>query len=224
MRTPPLVAALLLAGCMTVDTRTSAGYEGARTYSGARADLALIGEAALSLNLPVLVIFGADLPLSLVADTALLPITLGEERIRQEGIGAAKRAEQDGPSPVQTLSGVTPRENARRLFEACASYFARLDARVTDCFAADAEVMTGGLVTTGARYKLELGALLVRLRKSGGFISYRKPSFRRVEERVRVDATLVSSLVERTPVHFFMAEGGDGGWRIVEASGPPWPE
>ena len=35
-RLTPLLAALALAGCMTFDTRTNAGYDGARTFSGTR--------------------------------------------------------------------------------------------------------------------------------------------------------------------------------------------
>ena len=97
----PLLA-LGLSACMTFDTRTNPGYGGPRVYSGVREDLALLRNAFLSLDLPLLFMFTLDLPLCLVADTALLPLTIAEER----GRGAER---ENGRGAERGVSGLARR-------------------------------------------------------------------------------------------------------------------
>ncbi len=221
----PLLA-LGPSACMTFDTRTNPGYDGPRVYSGVREDLSLMRNAFLSLDLPILVLFTLDLPLCLAADTALLPLTMAEGRDRGPERHAALGSDVDVPGPAQPLPGAPNQENARRLFETCAARFEALDSSAADCFAVDARVVSGDeREQSGARYKLELEHALAQLRESGGFASYRDPSFTLEGERVRIDVTLFASFLGRpTRASFVVAPGADGDWRIIEANVPAWPD
>ena len=219
-----MVASLLLGACMTLDTRNNAGYQGPRTYSGVRADLGLVKGGFLSLNIPAMLLFLADVPLCLVADTALLPLTLREERERQAARALTQSFEREAAGLVRPLAAAPPEENARRLIKACGSYLAQLDPTAAHCFSIDARVhREGGTTQTGRSYKIELAARLDELRQNGGFLAYRDARFVLVDEGVQVEAVFVSSIVERAPVRLLVAPGADGDWRVIEAWLPTAP-
>jgi uncharacterized protein YceK len=74
-----LLSCALLAGCATVDTVSNAGINTPKVYSGTRLNVAALRDDADAVRrfpaapprYPA-----ADLPLSLVLDTALLPLTV----------------------------------------------------------------------------------------------------------------------------------------------------
>ena len=223
-RAAAMLASLLLGACMTLDTRNNPGYQGPRTYSGVRADLTLVKEAFLSLNIPMMLLFMADTPLCLVADSMLLPLTLREERERRAARALTLTFDREAAGLVRPLAGAPPQENARRLIKACGSFLAQLDPRAAHCFSIDARVhREGGTTQTGRSYKLELAARLDELRQNGGFIAYRDARYILVNEGVEVQTVFVSSIVERAPVRLLVAPGADGDWRVIEAWLPTAP-
>jgi uncharacterized protein YceK len=224
LRLLALVLALSAAACMTVDTRRSKGYDGPRVYSGTRASLELIRVAAIGFNVPFFLIWAVDLPFSFVADTLLLPLTIGEERRRSSELTTAARVDVELPGPVRPIAGTSPERNAQQLFEACVTDFEQLDPRVSSCYSVDARVTAAdGSVTTGSAFKPELRSALERIRADGGFLTYHDATYLRDGDGVRIQATLKASFLDTSqPASFRVAPGPDGDWRITEAQSPPW--
>ena len=201
----PLVL-LLATGCMTLDSRGDASYHGPRTYSGVRQDAAQVGTFFSQLN-PLFVLFIADMPFSLLADTLLLPLTIPEERARQAEL--AEALTRPSPPVIEALPDESPEEAARRLFEECTRRLENLLDSLTDCY--------------GAGARAELRDALARLRASGDILSYRKARYAREGDAVRVEAVRVSAQSAQTqPTSFLIGRDEAGDWRIVEQTGAPW--
>jgi uncharacterized protein YceK len=212
------------AGCMTLDTRANAAYDGPRTYSGTQRDAQAIGPALLAFS-PFFVFHLVDLPFSLVADTLLLPITLPEERERRARIAAAVSTETEQPAPVAPLPQESAEETARRLFETCRERLEQMRGSLADCFSIDARVQTQGELVSGAAYKARLRDALARLRRSGDFITWRDPRFSDAGKRVRIVATLArAQSAEVQAIELLVGPGADEGWRVLEARGVDWAE
>jgi uncharacterized protein YceK len=226
MRARGWLGALLLAAsaCGTIDTRRDSTYEGERIYSGTRQDLRGLGVGFLNLNPLVLLIYLVDLPLSALADTALLPWSIPEESRRLEDSLERQRLDRDVPSPVPTRSGETPLAHARRLFERCKQLYEELSPRVTDCYAIDATLVSAsGERRTGAAFKEQLRA---SFSSSGGlaWVTYQSPRYTEQGDRVLVEAERPSSFSGHRPkVRLLIGRGDDGYWRILEETGIDWP-
>ena len=222
-----LAATILLgSGCMTLDTRFDRGYEGPRTYSGSRYSLNAIGQSFLGLNVAMALIFMVDLPFSFVADTLLLPITIGEEGRRKEGQVDRSQLAVEVAGPVQPVANASDEVNAERLFERCVGYFETHNTNVADCYAVDAQVRSGGRQYTGAEYKRVVTTGLLRVKAAGGFFSYTHATYAAQENRrVEVSARRAASFArDHTPATFLVAPGPDGYWRIIQSDEPPWPD
>jgi len=226
-----LSAALLLGvteGCMTLNTRSDPTYDGSRVYSGARVDLSQGVGQLLQFSTGMLLFFG-DLPLSFIADTLLLPVTIPEERARRAAIETQLQIRTDNPSVIEPRPGEAPLETARRLFETCRDLTEQLSIRLLDCYALDARIIRPSSDETsvelsGAAYKQELVDALKRAKYDGLFITYRDPSFEPQGDAVRVDAKRATSQsAGRSPVRFLMGPGEDGQWRILEERSRSWP-
>ena len=224
----------LLPGCMTVQTRTDTGYSGARTYSGSRSDLAMMGEAGMSLNLGYVVIGLVDLPFSFLADTLLLPVTIPEERERlASGVVEATRVDVQVKSPVSGVEGTAPLEMAKRLYRECLARVEKLEPSLTDCYSVDARVTvvaTGsqGRVEareiSGAQYKAYLRGRIERAREDGDYVTFRDATFELEGDRVRVRMIRVAASTSmRHQVSLLMGAEDDGGWRILEERSAGWP-
>ena len=221
-----VLCGLLATACMTVSTRTDDSYEGPRPYSGTLANLELMGVTFMEGSYFWFLAGTMDLPLSLVADTVLLPLTLPEERVRRSVVGQALRTDVEQPGPVRPIANVAPERNAEQLFQSCLLMFERLDPDVTDCYALDARVVgANGLAVKGGDYKERLRQALSFLHRSGGFIAFHEPRYHDEGGRVRIEATLETSFMpERTAVVLWVGPGADGDWRILEEQpAPTWP-
>ncbi len=222
------LAALALAGastgCMTVDTLRNPAYDGPRTYSGVRYDLRNVGPALLSFS-PMFMFYLIDLPLSVVGDTLVLPVTIPRERERRAALAERTRTDVDRPALVASVPGELPAAAARRLFEACRQRLEAMRDALADCIAVDARVELDGRVIDGAAFKKHLLRGLARLRGSGDFVAWRDPRFETLADgHVRIEATrAIASDAATAALVLVVGPGPDGGWRVLEASGLDWP-
>jgi uncharacterized protein YceK len=222
-----LLCVLTLAGCMTLETRRNSAYDGPRIYSGTRVSARSVGFGVVSLNLGLLLIYGLDLPFSFLADTALLPLTIREERERRAAHEEAVLAGEEAPTVSLVIEGADPLVNARQLFTACDNLLRSLRSALVHCYSVDAHIriVDGNEVRElkGIEYKREILAALDG-NTAGHFVSLSEPIFiPEGEDFVRITATRSSSFRrERAPIEWVVGPGPDGGWRILEETGPGW--
>jgi uncharacterized protein YceK len=225
------LAALACAGCMTVDTLTNRGYPGPYTYSGARGDLEIIEQSFLSFNLPLMLLFMLDLPLSAVADTLALPATLPRERARLSRLEQRGRVDIEQPALVTAEPGEQPEATAERLIDRCREASKTLSDALLDCYSIGARITVRSASDpqspprklTGSAYKLELRDALARERQVGDVIDWSEPRFEREGKAVRVTAIRSSARSAQThPQSWLVGPGSDGGWRILEEDGIGW--
>ncbi len=220
--------ALLVAtpGCMTIDTQLGRGYEGPYVYSGVRKDLEILGPAFLHLSVGWVILMLIDLPLSFVADTLLLPVSLSRDAERDQRIHEKTQVATDRPALVHAKPGESPADTARRLFDECRALLRRQNPQLADCYAVDASIsITGGAQHSGSQHKLAVREAIDHHQDAGITVDWRDPSFAVEGERVRVQATRRSTRdPSESPLAFVFAPGPDGGWRIVEETSVGWPE
>jgi uncharacterized protein YceK len=228
MRIPTLILALVSSGCMTFDTMTNRGFRGPYTYSGARADLDQVGQAFLSFNLPFMLLFTIDLPLSTIADTLALPVTFPRERARLAELEQRQRVDIEQAPLVRPELDQPPEVTAQRLFESCRALVKKLDDELLDCYSIRAEIALRPAADpygaarriSGSQYKTELRAALERLRYLGDAIDWTDAEFEREGNAVRVTATRSTALTSATNPHrLLIGPSSDGGWRILEEEG-----
>src|SRR5262245_58199657 len=225
LRAPAL--ALALAGCMTIDTLSNRGYPGPYTYSGARSDLELIGQSFLGFNLPFMLVWIIDLPLSLVADTLALPATFPREQKRLAEIEQRERVDIEQPALVTAVSGEAPEVTAERLFARCREAAKQQNDDLLDCYSIGARIAlrpASGTAAprrlTGAQYKLELRRALADERYVGDTVDWADADFEREGDGVRVTATRSTARSAEThPESWLFGPCPDGGWRILEQDG-----
>ncbi len=236
MHRPALVLAAVLSltlgsGCQTIETYENPDYEGSPIYSGTRKDLSYMGQGLLNFSTGIFLLGLADLPLSFVADTFVLPSTIPKSRARV-GVRTDKpRVDREVDSPVQFGENDTdPKQIATRLFEVCSERTEKLVPEITDCYSIDARIELREQtrdtieVISGAEYKTRIRESLPRIRHLGDFITYRNIEYLVQGEAVRVTAERATAFSpNRVPVSFMIARCADGQWRIVEESGPGWP-
>ena len=220
------VLALALAGCMTVDTLSNRGYPGPYVYSGARSDLELIGQSFLSFNLPFMLVWLIDLPLSTVADTLALPATFPREQKRLAEIEQRQRVDIEQPALVTAVPGEEPEVTAERLFARCREAAKQQNDDLLDCYSIGARIAlrpASGAATrrlTGAEYKLELRKGLADERYVGDTVDWADAAFEREGAGVRVTATRSTARsAETQPESWLFGPCPDGGWRILEQDG-----
>lgn len=212
---------------MTLETRRSSAYDGPRIYSGTRVSARNVGLGVVSLNLGLLLIYGLDLPFSLLADTALLPLTIREERERWAANEETVLSGAEAPSVSLVIEGADPLVNARQLFTACDDLLRGLRPQLVHCYSVDARIhiVDGDEARelTGIEYKREILEALEG-NTDGHFVSLSDPIFiPKGEDHVRITATRSSSFRrERAPIEWVVGPGPDGGWRILEETGPGW--
>lgn len=227
-RSLALVFVLLLCtpGCMTLDTQLSRGYEGPYVYSGVRKDLEIMGPAFLHLSFGWVILMLLDLPLSLVADTVLLPVSIPRDAERDKAIDERTQVRTDRPALVHAKDGEVPADTARRLFEACRALLRRQDDGVADCYSIDASItIVGGTAIRGSEHKLTVREAIALHREQGISVDWREPVFEPDGERVRIRAERRSSqAADASELVLVVAPGTDGGWRIVEETSIGWPE
>ncbi|MEX2206588.1 MAG: YceK/YidQ family lipoprotein [Myxococcota bacterium] len=230
IRSRPLAGllALLVAapGCMTLDTQLSRGYEGPYVYSGVRKDLEILGPAFLHLSFGWVTLSLLDLPLSLVADTLLLPVSISRDSVRDQKIEEKLQVRSDRPARVRAKDDEPPVETARRLFDECRELLRRQDDTVADCYSVDASItIADGSSARGSEHKLTIREAIALHRRLGISVDWREPVFEPDGERVRIRATRRSSQsADASELVLVVAPGPDGGWRIVEETGVGWPE
>jgi uncharacterized protein YceK len=218
-----LVAALAGApACMTLDTQTDADYEGPQVYSGVRKDGKILTDPFMALQIPWMVIALADSPFSFLADTALLPVTIPRDAAAEQKRAKELEVETERPSPVKPVADEAPAATAQRLFETCESLLKDHDPHLSDCYSIDARVdVASAAPQSGAQYKPALRAALARDRTEGVLVEWRNPTFTADGERVRIEATRATSAAgTRSPVTLVVGPCADGGWRILEETGP----
>jgi uncharacterized protein YceK len=227
--TAGLLTSALLSGCMTLDSRNDPDYEGSPIYSGTRLAVRHTGYALYRFNM---LMFGylADVPLSFVADTLLLPVTIREQAARQaEPAGAAASSfERQAPSLIGATAGGPPIPNAKRLFAACRVRCERLDPALADCYDVEARIVietdAGRTELTGAEYKRRIHEALAGVDEALAFVSLRDPVYSEQRGLVRIEAERLASFgAERQHVTLVVGPGSDGGWRIVEEVSAGWP-
>ncbi len=219
---------------MTFQTRSDPGYVGKRTYSGSRTDVLNLRESGMSLQLSLMLISLVDLPFSFLADTALLPVTIPEERARKaELVRQDVPADVERPSPVSGAPGTDPVEMAKRLFRECESRLEKLDATLVDCYSIHARVRVVRIgednqpttrEMTGTEYRAYLKERVARARKESDYVTFRAESFTPEGEGVRVVARRVAATTSmRHSISLLMAPDEAGQWRIVEEQSAGWP-
>ena len=234
-RSSRAIAALasVLFACSTFDTQTNAGYKGAPAYSGTRqvsrslgslfANFSQIGELIpITFNL-------LDLPLSLVADTLLLPVTIPAQLRYSAEQERSARIDIEQPSVSVGARNAPPLRQAARLFEECSSLVSNFKERYVDCYSISADITvenaSGVRTLKGIAYKDEIRAFLEPQRGTVRFIRYIDPQYEIEGKRVRIRATRIDSKdSSRIPIELVVAEGADGGWRIVEEKSPGFVE
>lgn len=220
------LAALLVSGCMTLDSLSNPAYKGPRVYSGTRINGTMISRSLAVLNIPVALFHLMDFPFSFVADTLLLPITIPQESARVAEHAEETRTDVERPGPVAHQPRLSSERNAERFFEACARRFANLRPLATDCYSITARIVLGEQELGGQQRKEQLRLIFGELSGEGGYATLRDPHYTvEVEgKRVRIDATLIASFrTDRPRVQLVVELFDDGYWRIVEESGPAWP-
>ncbi|MFI5317281.1 MAG: YceK/YidQ family lipoprotein [Myxococcota bacterium] len=218
-----LAAALLAAsGCMTIDTQMDAGYDGPQVYSGVRKDAGIFLPAFQQLQMGWVVLTLVDFPFSFLADTALLPATIPRDDSAKRKQAEVQDVASERPSPVRVVAGEDAVATAQRLFNACAGLLHAQDPEVADCYSIGARIELGGAAPVrGSDYKPALRAALARDTSDGVLVEWRSPTFAAEGERVRISATRASSAVAvRSPVTLVVGPCEDGGWRILEETGP----
>jgi uncharacterized protein YceK len=213
-------------GCMTIDTQLGRGYEGPYVYSGARKDLEIMGPAFLHLSMGWVILTLIDLPLSLVADTLLLPVSISRDAQRDKKIEEKTQVATDRPALVHAKAGDTPSDTARRLFDECRDLLRRQRPELTDCYSVDAAItIAGGPALPGSQHKLAVREAIAHHRDQGITVDWRDPVFETDGERVRIRATRRSTREpSESALSLVVAPGADGGWRIVEEQSVGWPE
>jgi len=223
---PFLTLALVSAGCMTWETRSDRGYDGPRIYSGTRLAARQAGQQFWRLNLAWVLIFGIDIPLSFVADTILLPLTIPEERARSAAESERMQIQDERPSPVKLAADTPPLEAAKQLFETCAKLLERYDPLLTDCFAIEARIFFDEgepRMLSGAEYKQRVRAALADFQNNSDFVTWRGARYQQEADRVRIEVERSSSERGDTGhVTLWAARGEDEGWRFVEIRGARW--
>jgi len=227
-RAAVLLVTALVSGCMTFDTRTNPSYTGPPVYSGTRLAAAGFAAGFYAVDLQGMTFFGGDLPLSFVADTLLLPLTVVEQQ--RWGAERAERARLDveQPSLIDPARGESAERSARRLFKTCENLAKNLRRLYADCYTLQAKIEiqeAGGAVRTlgGEEYKQEILTAMAPLQGTGEYVRYEDPVFELEEKNVRVRATRIDSQVDRrTPIEFLMGPCEDGGWRILEEKSIGW--
>jgi uncharacterized protein YceK len=225
------LAALALAGCMTLDTLNNRGYPGPYTYSGARGDLEIIGQAFLSFNLPLMLLFMLDLPFSALADTLVLPVTFPRERARLAQVEERRRVDIEQPALVTALPGEEPEVTAERLVERCREASKNQSDELLDCYSIGARIRVRSEShpdaeprrLAGGAYKLELREVLAEQRYLGDVVDWSDAEFEREAGGVRVTAT--RSRARSAETHrqsWLVGPCADGGWRILEEDGFGW--
>ena len=211
---------------MTLDTQLGRGYEGPYVYSGARKDLEIMGPAFLHLSMGWVILTLVDLPLSLVADTLLLPVSISRDSERSKVIDEKTQVRSDRPALVHAKAGEAPVDTARRLFDECRALLRRQDDAVADCYSVDASItIVGGSAIRGSDHKLTIREAIALHREQGISVDWREPVFEPDGERVRIRASRRSSqAADATELVLVVAPGPDAGWRIVEETGVGWPE
>ncbi len=222
-----LLAAALLGGCMTLDSRNDPNYEGSPIYSGTRLALRHTGHTLYRFNL-LMLYYLADLPLSFVADTLLLPVTIREQAGRQPAPTTASSFERQAPSAISATAGAAPLTSAKRLFAACRTRCERLDPALIDCYAVEARIVietdAGSTEITGGEYKRRIHQALAGVDDSLAFVSLRDPVYSEQGGRVRIEAERLASFgARRQHITLVVGPGSDGGWRIVEEVASGWP-
>ena len=227
-RSVVLVSLLALAstGCMTWETRSDRGYDGPRVYSGTRLAAQQAGQQLLRFNLAWVLLFGIDIPLSFVADTILLPVTIPEERARRAAEAGRMQIRDERPSPITVPASTHPIDAAKRLFEECVRLLERHNPLLTDCFAQEARIFYDEgepRMLSGSEYKKRLRAVLAEFQQNGDFVTWRHATYAQSGDRVRIDVERSSSERGETGhVTLWAAPGTDEGWRFVEIRGARW--
>jgi uncharacterized protein YceK len=222
------LCAALASGCMTIDTRRNPAYTGPPVYSGARTAASNAGQAFTAFNLPFFAFFVIDTGLSTIADTLLLPLTAFEQAEWSEARERRQRLDVEQPSLVVPAAKEAPLVTARRLFKACESLVRNLSPMYTDCYSVDSKIEVkdedGDVETlTGKEYK-EIVRKSINARRGGTrFVRYLQPEYLVEGQRVRIKAIREESGSEdRVPIEFVFGASSDGGWRILEETGPGW--
>jgi uncharacterized protein YceK/ketosteroid isomerase-like protein len=229
-RSRPLACLLALVaaapGCMTIDTQLGRGYEGPYVYSGVRKDLEIMGPAFLHLSMGWVILTAIDLPLSLVADTLLLPVSIARDAERDAKIEEKTQVATDRPALVRAKPGEAPADTARRLFDECRALLRQQNPKLADCYSVDASIsITGGTQLSGSQHKLAVREAIAHHQEAGITVDWREPAFTVDGERVRIAATRRSTHdPAESPLLLVVASGADGGWRIVEETSVGWPE
>ena len=221
-----LAFVIATSGCMSLDTQLSRGYEGPYLYSGVRKDLEIMGPAFLHLSFGWVVITLFDLPFSLVADTLLLPVSIGRDSERSKAIEEKTQVRSDRPALVHAKAGEAPADTARRLFDACRERLRRQDDEIADCYSVDASItIVGGTAIRGSEHKVTIREAIALHQQEGISVDWRDPVFEPDGERVRIRATRRSSrAADASDLVLVVAPGPDAGWRIVEETSVGWPE
>jgi len=218
----------LTSGCMTLDTRTNPSYDGPPAYSGTRLALGNFRDAFLAVRPEFMAFFLVDSVLSGVADTLLLPITIGEQSRWSAARERAARTDLEQPSVIRPAKGEDPIRSANRLYRTCNNLLRNLRDRYTDCYTIEADiqiVVEGELVRTPAaiEYKNEIREALAPKRGTAEYVRWADESFEQEGDNVRVKATRVDSAYnDKTPIELLMGPGPDGEWRILEEKSVGW--
>jgi uncharacterized protein YceK len=216
---------------MTLDTLNNRGYPGPYTYSGARGDLEIIGQSFLSFNLPLMLLFMLDLPLSALADTLVLPVTWPRERARRKQLEQRQRVDIEQPALVTALPNEAPEVTAERLVERCREASKKQSDELLDCYSIGARISLRSESDpsaeprrlAGGAYKLELREILASQRYLGDVVDWSDAGFEREAGGVRVTATRSSARSARTHrQNWLVGPCADGGWRILEEDGFGW--
>ncbi|MFQ5699807.1 MAG: hypothetical protein ACE5IL_16205 [Myxococcota bacterium] len=225
---------LAVSGCMTIQSRQQRSDESSPVYAGSRAALELVGGGFLNSNLPVMFIGLLDLPLSFLADTLLLPVTLPEEQERRAILAERERVDIERPSVIAIDATADPLEMARRLVEKCQKLMEHYDPALADCYSIRARVVIrrpfGKLAgipreLTGAEYKKILRRGLRRVSRAGDYFTWRNIRYALEGDRVRVTAERATSQHrENGPTSLLVGADAEGQWRIVEEESAGWPD
>jgi len=218
----------LTSGCMTLDTRTNPGYEGPPVYSGTRLALRNFQGAFYAVRPEIMAFFLADSVLSGVADTLLLPVTIGEQQTWSAARQLEARTDVEQPSLIRPAAKEDPILTAKRLYRACNSLARSFRDRFTDCYSIDAkiEILVDGNVDrtlTGIDYKNEIREVIAAKRGTTEYVRLDDPVYTREGANVLVTATrLDSEFDDPTEIQMLMGPDEEGAWRILEERSVGW--